>query len=175
MNNIYKNDKVVLVKPFEKMQVVGDVYEVANITDTHVVLRNEKTKIAVGAISISDFEEYFESYSDRKENSKWTSWTSIVNETNNTIAFYRTNFKKTQVRINNGEKCIKGESCCTPTDEFDLFTGVRIAYARALIKALEIDVDNKYCEILEIVDKINDASSLIDKLTDSTSQKEENA
>lgn len=58
--SIFRNDKVALLKEYEVLKQVGEIYEVANITTDMVVLRDITTKIAVGAIKIEDFDKYFE-------------------------------------------------------------------------------------------------------------------
>ncbi len=58
--SIFRNDKVALLKEYEVLKQVGEIYEVANITTDMVVLRDRITKIAVGAIKIEDFDKYFE-------------------------------------------------------------------------------------------------------------------
>lgn len=129
--SIIRNDKVILMKPFGTLQTVGETYEVANITDTAIVLRDAKTKIAVCAVNINDIDEYFK----KPENANgWTSWQRLVDQASNTIAFYRTNFKKVQVKTSDG---IRGEATCNKGDEFNLYVGIHIAWKRAENKILE--------------------------------------
>ena len=64
---------------------------------------------------------------------KWTSWKPIVNFNGQTDAFYRTNFKKVQVKFLVDK--IRAECCCCKDDEFDLSFGVQLAYLRCLNKA----------------------------------------
>lgn len=64
---------------------------------------------------------------------KWTGWKPIVNFNGQTDAFYRTNFKKVQVKFLVDK--IRAECCCCKDDEFDLSFGVQLAYLRALNKA----------------------------------------
>ena len=47
---IFRNDKVILIKEYDKLKMVGSEYEVANITDTSVVLRDAIRKIASGKL-----------------------------------------------------------------------------------------------------------------------------
>ena len=129
--SIIRNDKVVLMKPFDTLQTVGETYEVANITDTAVVLRDAKTKIAVCAVNINDIDGYFAKPEDVKG---WTSWQRLVDQTGNTIAFYRTNYKKVQVKTVDG---VRGEATCNKCDEFNLYAGIQIAWKRAENKILE--------------------------------------
>lgn len=139
--NIFKNDRFVLIKEMEYFNKVGMIYEVANITDTAVVLRNVKTKVAVGAVNIDDFDKYFV----RPETVKsWTKWWGMVDTAGNMIGFYRTNLKKVQVRNLDG---IRAEASCNKRygDEFDLTFGVHLAYARCedkRLKKLETEYEN---------------------------------
>ena len=84
---IFRNNRVMLMKDFGNMSV-GNIYEVANITDTSVILRDAEKKIAVGAIDIDQFDQYFKKPEEVK---KWTKWNGLRNASDDTIAFYRTN------------------------------------------------------------------------------------
>lgn len=130
--DILKGDKLILTKEYDKMKMIGATYEVANITDTSIVIRDSKTKIAVAALSINIIDEYFKKPEEVKG---WTPWTRITNKYNEIIAFYRTNGKKVQVRtIDN----IRSEASCYD-DEFNLFFGIRLAYLRCRYKYLNKD------------------------------------
>ena len=72
-------------------------------------------------------------FSEEREVIGWTHWTPLINADGSTDAFYRTNKKKTQVRYLDGTRA---EACCNSMDEFNLFLGIRIAYARCKEKAL---------------------------------------
>ena len=128
--NIMRNDKVVLTKAMGNLQVVGETFEVANVTETAVILRNASTKIAVGAIDIVEFDQYFKKPEEVKG---WTPWQRLVDQLGNTIAFYRTNWKKVQVRTADG---VRGEATCNKCDEFNLYFGMNIAMKRCEIKVL---------------------------------------
>lgn len=139
--NVVRNDKVVLVKEFGELKTIGESYEVANVTDTAIVLRNVVTKIAVCAVNIDNFDEYF----TKQENVKgWTPWQRLVDEASNTIAFYRTNYKKVQVKTNN----YRAEATCNKGDNFNLYFGIQLAYARCMNKFF-IDVKNNHEEGLK--------------------------
>ena len=131
--NILKNDKFMLIKAIEKLNKVGEIYEVGNITDTAVVMRDARTKVAIGAVNIDDFEEYFKKPEEVKT---WTKWEKLIDESGNVIAFYRTNFKKVQVRIFEGEH---SEATCNKRygDEFNLYFGIQLAYRRCLEKSMK--------------------------------------
>ena len=150
MFTIFRNDKVVLIKEFDKMSTVGQEYEVANITDTAVVLRDVTTKIAVGAICIDDFDKYFTKSLKAK---KWTAWTKlIVND--NSVVFYRTNGIKVQVKsVSN----VIATACCNSKDIFNLYVGIRIAYLRMQNKIL-----NATIEKMDMVSDIEDWKKLKD-------------
>lgn len=163
--SIMRNDKVVLIKTMGNLQVVGETFEVANITETAVVLRNASNKIAVGAIDIDVFDEYFKKPEDVKG---WTPWQRLVDQLGNTIAFYRTNLKKVQVRNPDG---IRGEAACNKCDEFNLYLGLNIAMKRCelrvlkkicsdyegIIKQLNNDILNKQSDIEQIIKSLNKA------------------
>lgn len=156
-DTIIKNDKVVLVKAFEKLQEVGKEYEVANFTDDLLVLREIKTKVAICAIKYEDFDNYFVKKVDYTSNGAFTEWTAISNETGATIGWYRTNGKKTQVKIPTVDKnkFIRAESSCNYCDEYDFTTGVQIAYMKALKKSNNIII-KETTERLKLANTIND-------------------
>lgn len=129
--NIMRNDKVILTKAMGNLQVVGETFEVANVTETAVILRNASNKIAVGAVDIAVFDEYFKKPEEVKG---WTPWQRLVDQLGNTIAFYRTNWKKVQVRTADG---MRGEATCNKCDEFNLYFGLNIAMKRCEVKVLK--------------------------------------
>lgn len=129
--NIMRNDKVILTKAMGNLQVVGETFEVANITETAVILRNASNKIAVGAVDITTFDQYFKKPEEVKG---WTPWQRLVDQLGNTIAFYRTNWKKVQVRTSDG---MRGEATCNKCDEFNLYFGLNIAMKRCEVKVLK--------------------------------------
>lgn len=139
---ILRNDKVVLVKEMGELKIVGETFEVANVTETAVVLRDAKSKIAVGAVDISVFDQYFKKPEVVKG---WTPWQRLVDQIGNTIAFYRTNQKKVQVRTTND---IRAEATCNKCDEFNLAFGIRLAMTRCEIKMLN-SIHSEYAEVME--------------------------
>lgn len=98
-----------------------------------------------------------------KKRSKWTDWTVIDNDSM-MGASYKTNHKKTRVKII-GYDDIVGESCCCKHDVFDLAFGIRMAYLRCLTKAWE---KNK----AEIDEEIAVIDANIKKMIDSLYAKE---
>lgn len=129
--NILRNDKVILTKEMGDLRMVGEAYEVANVVEDRVVLRDAKTKVAVGVIDIVDFWEYFKRPEDVK---RWTNWTNIVDQQGNSVGSYRTNQRKVQVRLANGTR---SEVCCKKIDSFSLGFGINLAYERCTKKYLK--------------------------------------
>jgi hypothetical protein len=167
--NILRNDKVVLIKEMDNMRTVGEVFEVANITDTAVVLRNAMSKVAVGAVDINVFDQYFSKPEDIKT---WTKWYGLMDTKGNTVAFYRTNHKKVQVRTPEG---IQAEACCNKSDDFNLFFGIQLAYLRCKDKALKNFV-TEYDPILkDAKSSMIDNQHLIKKMINSLDKKNEEA
>lgn len=133
MFTVFRNDKVILIKEFDKMKTVGQEYEVANITNTSVVLRDVSTKIAVGAICIDDFDKYFAKSLKPK---KWTAWTKLI-VNNDGVIFYRTNGVKVQVKtIDN----VVGTASCHSGDVFNLYVGIQIAFLRMQNKIIKSNI-----------------------------------
>lgn len=128
-----KYDRVILIKELnEKFRKVGEVFEIANILDDSVLLRDSKTRIALGIISFEELEQYFVHEPNHRG---WTQWTPLTGFDGQTDAYYRTNRRKTQVRFLTSN--IRGESCLNAKcgDEFNLYFGIQLAYLRALNKA----------------------------------------
>lgn len=133
MNTVLKYDKVVLTKELnDKIKNVGDTFEITNVLENAFLIREEKTKVAVGTVSFEDFEKHFV----HEENFKgWTNWTQLASFNGQSDAFYRTNRKKTQVKFLTDK--VRGESCCCKGDEFNLGFGIQMAYLRCLNKVRE--------------------------------------
>lgn len=128
-----KFDRVIQTREMnEKFRKVGAVYEIANILEDAFVLRSVDTKVAVGVVSFDDFNKFFCNQNDFKG---WTDWTLFVGFDGQNDCMYRTNFKKTQVMFMTSK--VRAESCCDNRDVFNLSTGIRFAYLRALNKAWE--------------------------------------
>lgn len=157
--NIIKNDKVILKKQFGDLNKIGQAYEVANITDTQIVLREIKSKIAVAAIDFAALEEYFQKSDSTK--SAWTNWTRLVDEQERVIAWYRTNQKKVQVKTEGGYR--SEASCNRNEDEFDLHFGIRLAFLRLRKKFL----NNYLREVQNVVVNIAEEQKQIDKAMNS--------
>lgn len=162
MNTTLKFDKVVLVKELnEKFKKIGEHYEVANILDDSFLLREAKTKVAIGVVSFEDFENHFV----REENSKgYTKWSPLVGFDGQNDILYRTNRRRVQVKFVTDN--VRAESCCCKGDEFNLSFGLQLAYLRCLNKALA-KKKNKYEEELKSIEnEIADNTSFIGQMLD---------
>ena len=129
--NVLIEDKIVLMKELDKLDIVGKVYEVGNITNKSVIIRDVKTKMAVGSIDIDLFDEYFEKYNGHGQ---WTEWCKFYLD-DEVVGIYRTNRKKVQVRSLSGK--YRAESSCHKEDKFYLYFGIALAYYRCRIKELK--------------------------------------
>lgn len=147
---VLKGEKLYLIHEFGSFKQLGTCMEVANITDTSVVLRHDKTKVAITAIDIKDLDKYF-----TKNKNKWSDWSNLIDETGELIGTYRTNHKKVQVRTL--FKKFMGESSCNVSDKFNINFGIRMAYLRARTKFVlsEIEKYNK---------ELNDIKSEMDSM-----------
>ena len=131
MDTVLKFDRVILTKELnERIKKVGDVFEVANILDGSFLLREAKTKVAIGVISFEDFEKHFVK---EEEFSGWTKWTPLTGFNGQTDALYRTNRRRVQVKFLTAN--VKATAFCNRKDDFNLFFGVQMAYMRCLNKA----------------------------------------
>ncbi len=149
-----KYDKIVLVKEYGNLKKVGEVFEIANITDTAYIIRDAVKRVAVATIAIDDFDTYF--VVKDKLNS-WTSWTPLSDK-DGVIAFYRTNCKKVQIKLHDGTRA---EATCNKSDTFDLRLGINIAYLRCLNKMYwkmksdaDIGINNTALGIKELIKRV---------------------
>lgn len=142
METVLKFDKCILIKELnEEFNQVGKSYEIADILDNSFLLRDFKTKVVVGVIDFNDFDKYFVSEQNFKG---WTPWTKLMGD-----VFYRTNRRKTQVKIITDK--VRAEACCCKkdNDEFNLYFGIQLAYLRARNKVLakkKIEFENNLKE-----------------------------
>jgi len=151
--NILRNDEVTLIKEFENLKKIGETYEVANITDTKIVIRDRNSKVALAAVEIENFEKYFKK--DNEVNG-WTDWIGITDEMNNLAAYYRTNQKRVEVKTVDGK--FKGKSSCNKTDMFSLEKGIKLAMARCHKKIAEqeqSEVRQYLKNLTEEIDAVN--------------------
>lgn len=157
MNSTLKFDRVVLTKEFnEKFKKAGEVFEIANILDDSFLLRDSKTRVALGVISFEDFEKFFV----HEENFKgWTSWTPIVGFDGHSDVYYKTNRRKVQVKFLTDK--VRAESCCNKVNDFNLSFGIQLAYLRALNKAWVKRKTEYEAKVCEYEDKLNAANSEI--------------
>lgn len=136
--NIVRNDKVILIKEMDNLKLVGETFEVANITDTSVIIRDMKSKVAISAVGINDFDKYFKK---PEEVNEWTPWSKLLSG-NDIVAFYRAKGNKVQVRLADGTH---SEANCNKCDEFNLFFGIQLAYERCLSKVWKrIEKEHEY-------------------------------
>lgn len=133
METTIKFDKVVLITELnDTIKKVGEVFEIANILDNSFLLRDAKTRVALGVVSFEDFEKHFV----HAENFKgWTPWTPIVGFDGQTDVYYKTNRKKVMVKFLTDK--VRAESCCNSVNDFNLAFGIQLAYLRCLNKAWE--------------------------------------
>lgn len=131
MNTTLKFDRVILTKELnEKFKQIGETYEIAIILENSFLLRDAKTKVAIGVVSFEDFEKHFVAEDKFKG---WTRWQSLVGFDGQTDVMYRTNHKKVQVKFVTTED--RAECCCCKDDDFNLSFGIQLAYLRCLNKA----------------------------------------
>lgn len=163
MDTVLKYDKVVLIKELdETVKKVGEVYEVASILDDRILLRDSKTRVAIGVVSFEDFDKHFV----KKEQYKgWTSWQPITGFDGQTDAVYRTNRRRVQVKFLTNN--VRAESCCCKLDDFNLFFGIQMAYLRCLNKCLEKQKE-EYKKNLDYVSyEIAENNDIIRKMVES--------
>ena len=131
MKTTMKFDRVILIKELnEKFCKIGEVFEIANILENSFLLRDAKSKLAIGVVDFQDFENHFV----HEENFKgWTNWQPLTGFDGQNDCYYRTNRKKVQVRFITDK--VRAESSRHREDDFNLYFGIQLAYLRALNKA----------------------------------------
>lgn len=146
METVLKFDKVILIKELDdKIKKVGDAFEIAKVLDNSFLLREAKSKVAVGVISFEDFDKHFVKAEEFKG---WTPWTAFTGFDGQTDVCYRTNRRKVQVKFITDK--VRAESCCHKCDDFNLFFGVQTAYLRCCNKLLnkkKLELNKTVCDI----------------------------
>lgn len=164
MNSVLKYDRVVLIKEMnERIKKVGEVYEIANVLDEAFLLRDSKTRAAVGVVSFEDFEKYFANVEDVKG---WTQWTAFMGFDGHNDCFYRTNGKKVQVKFVT-DKVRSEASCNKKEDDFNLNFGLNLAYLRARNKANEKKKVKLENELKAIEIDIAENKNMMKRMTES--------
>lgn len=165
METTLEFDKYILTKEMnEKLRKVGDVYEVANISDKGFLLRDNESKVIVGLVSFDDFAKYFV----KKDKFKgWTPWTVLVGAYGESDVFYRTNGKRVQVKFVRDK--IRAEASCNTKfdDEFNLFFGIQIAYMRGCNKLFQKYKNFYERELTNINREISDNNRYIETMINS--------
>lgn len=163
MNTTLKFDRCILTKELnEKFKKVGEVFEIANVLDDSFLLRDAKTKIALGVVNFEDFDKCFV----HEENHKgWTSWTQMAGFDGQNDVYYRTNRKKVQVKFLTSK--IRAEACCCKEDEFNLSFGLHMAYLRCLNKVLTKKKNEYETNLAAINRDIADNNRMMQKMLNS--------
>lgn len=132
MESVLKFDRVVLIKELnEKVCKIGEVFEIANVLEDSFLLRDAKTKVAIGIVNFTDFENHFVHESNF---SGWTNWQQFNGLDGQNDCFYKTNRKDVEVKFVTDK--VRAKSFLHKEDEFNLSFGLNMAYLRARNKAL---------------------------------------
>ena len=160
MKTVLNYDRVILTKELnEKIKKVGEVFEIANTFDDSFLLRDGKTRVAIGVVSFEDFESHFV----HEENYKgWTNWIPITGFDGHSDVFYKTNRRKVIVKFLTDK--VRAEACCAKEDEFNLSYGVQLAYLRCLNKALQKKKDEYEKAIGDITLEMSDNNNIIKRM-----------
>lgn len=170
MKTTLKFDRVVLIKELnEKFCKIGEVFEIANILDNSFLLRDAKTKVAIGVVSFEDFENCFV----HEENYKgWTPWIQFNGFDGQNDCFYKTNRKDVVVKFTTDK--VRAKSYLHKDNEFSLSFGLNMAYLRCMNKALEkkkaeceMELERINAELARINNEIADNKRTIQKMINS--------
>ena len=145
---ILQNDKIVMVKPIQGCDMVGQVFVISNITEDGVIsfTASFDKGIGKGIMSLSDYETYFEKVIDTEPEPEldpvfskpaplvWTDWI-LCQDVNfekygDSDLLYKTNGRRTKVKYEN----LIGQATCHPDDEFNIETALDFCIARIQIK-----------------------------------------
>ena len=164
METVLKYDRVILVKEMNgRLKKVGEVYEIANVLDEAFLLRDGRTRDAVGVVNFEDFDKCFVK---EKEAKGWTSWTPFIGFDGQNDCLYRTNGKKVQVKMVKDK--VKSEASCNKNeDEFKLWFGIQIAYRRCQNKALKKKQVELEKQLDAIKSEIAENNNVITKMVES--------
>lgn len=171
METVLKFDRVILVKELnEKFCKIGEVFEIANIlNDNSFLLRDAKTRVALGVISFNDFENCFVHESNFDG---WTKWQQFSGFDGQCDCFYKTNRRDVEVRFVTDK--VKAKSFLNKGDEFNLSFGIQLAYLRCLNKALakkknvhEEELKKHEEELKKIDNEMADNKRIIQKMINS--------
>ena len=160
METTLKFDKVILVKELnDKFKKVGETFEIANILDNSFLLRDTKTRVAVGVVNFEDFEKCFVHPQNFKG---WTQWTPIVGFDEQSDAYYRTNGRKVQCKFITDK--VRAESSCNKVNDFNLSYGIQLAYLRCLNKVYSKKVAMYEKELKKLNIEMLDNERIIKKM-----------
>lgn len=137
-----KGDKIKLIRKMGVFDNIGEICEVADVTDDGVIcFRFGENGVHLGCMSYNEFEKYFELV-----NNKWTGWTkSNIGYYNLDKSYclmpieYRHNNKIFQMRTI--DKSLKSIAVCNKCDSFDFDKGFNLVKRRLIIKILQSELD----------------------------------
>ena len=167
---IVKGDKVIMTNGLERVNLIGETFEVANITETSVVLRDPKTKVAICSVNVDDFDKHFAKHESVKG---WTRWCHLLDSDGNIFAFYRSRPSKGKVEVKipfDKERVIRKSTTCSQGDIFNLEFGIRLALLRCEKESYKLnkqimEESAKYYEGLLVDNKVK-TNELINSLFD---------
>ena len=164
MDTTLKFDRVILIKELDdKFCKIGEAFEIANIFDNSFLLRDAKTKVALGVVSFQDFDRCF--VHEENYNGKWTKWQRFNGFDNQNDCFYKTNLKDVEVKFVTDK--VRAKSFLHKDDEFNLSFGLNMAYLRCANKALEKQKIAHEEELMRINNEIADNKRAIQKMINS--------
>ena len=167
---IVKGDKVIMTNGLERVNLIGETFEVANLTETSAVLRDPKTKVAICSVNVDDFDKHFAKHESVKG---WTRWCHLLDSDGNIFAFYRSRPSKGKVEVKvpfDNNHMIRKSAACSQGDIFNLEFGIRLALLRCEKETYKrnkeiMEESAKYYEGLLVDNKVK-TNELINSLFD---------
>lgn len=158
---IAKGSRIKLIHPMGMFDKIGEICEVANITEDAVI--TFKCSFGIGCMSYDELDRYFEVEGanitvNKKPKRTWSDWkydTFVYYNfggTSYTVPVkYRNNGKVVDLRTDYCElenrEIIKTKASCNKNDRFNLETGLDIADARLQIKLMQKDLQDMIDEM----------------------------
>lgn len=134
-------DRIKLIKPMGCFTKVGEICEVANVSEDGIITFVFRDGLLFGCMSHDEYQKYFELVEEKPRN-KWSNWMCRLiecfdfyyDDPIDVEVEYRHNGKTVQIRSKDG---IKSEATCSKCDVFNLNKGFSLARKRFVIKYLE--------------------------------------
>lgn len=141
-----KGDRIRLKAKMGVFDNIGEICEVTDISDDGSICFKFGNGRHLGCMSFNEYKKYFELVEEKEPIKRaWSEWKSDVaifyNLTGECIEeeiYYRENGKCVQVKLK--DESLKSSASCCKKDEFNLWTGRKLAERRLIVKYIAREV-----------------------------------